>query len=248
MKSAIISIIIIVSFSLSAIDSTNMIYENWDRLIGSYVKSDFKQNIHYKAVNYQEINSQPEFAEILTNLQDFDITALKTRNQKLAFWINVYNIAAVKVVLENRITGSIRDAGNFLKPVWNNDAVNVGGRIYSLGEIEHKILRPLNEPLIHFGIVCASLSCPDLLEQSYRPETVIEQLENSTRSFLMNETKGIRIDESSRTLYVSSIFKWFKEDFEIGVIGFIQPYTDLDLTSMKLKYLSYNWDLNSPKE
>jgi Protein of unknown function, DUF547 len=222
------------------------IYDNWDKLTTKYVKQSNRENIQFNSVDYSALRSDNTFPEIIDLLQDFDISKLKTRNQKLTFWINVYNIAAIKVVFENDIPNSIKDAGNLFKPVWKNDAINIGGKTYSLGEIEHEILREMDQPLIHFGIVCASLSCPDIRIEAYRPETVIEQLEDNTRLFLMNETKGMKLDQSKKEVVLSPIFKWFKADFNNGIPQFIKQYSGIDTSTYKIKYLDYNWNLNKP--
>ena len=70
--------------------------------------------------------------------------------------------------------------------------------------------------------------------------------------FLENTGKGLKIDGKKKRVYVSSIFKWFEEDFESqgGVTTFISqyvtPYQQKSLKEYgeKLKYLDYNWDLN----
>jgi hypothetical protein len=38
---------------------------------------------------------------------------------------------------------------------------------YSLEDIENDILRKMNEPRIHFAINCASVSCPELLNEAF---------------------------------------------------------------------------------
>lgn len=223
------------------------IYDKWDELSNKYIQAETKEGIAFHSLDYRKLENDTVFAEIILLLQNFDISHLSNHEEKLAFWINVYNIAAVKVVLDNKIPASIKVGGNLFKPVWKNDAIEVGGRIYSLGEIEHEILRPMNEPLIHFGIVCASLSCPDLIKQAYRPETVIGQLEKNTKRFLQNKTKGMKLNHAKRIAELSRIFKWFKDDFE-SVPKFIEKYSDVDISDYMIKYLDYNWNLNLPKE
>jgi hypothetical protein len=221
------------------------IYDKWDELTGKYISQSFKENIEFNSVDYAQLKNDTTFSEIIELLMDFDISQLQSKNQKLAFWINVYNIAAIKVVSDDNIPKSIKDAGSLFKPVWKNDAINVGGIVYSLGEIEHKVLRPMNEPLIHFGIVCASLSCPDLRNEAYRPQSVIEQLTANTKSFLLNTSKGLKSDQSRKVVELSAIFKWFEDDFAIGIPQFIFENSGIDVKGYKIKYLDYNWDLNN---
>lgn len=240
----LITILFLTVFNLAA---QTEIYDRWDELSKVYIQSETKDGIQFQSIDYLKLQNDPKFAGIIQLLQEFDISLLAQVEEKLAFWVNVYNIAAVKVVLDNKIPVSIRDGGNLFKPVWKNDAIKIGGKIYSLGEIEHDILRSMNQPLIHFGIVCASLSCPDLIKQAYRPETVIQQLEENTKHFLQNKTKGMKVNRIQKTAEISTIFKWFKADFE-SVPKFIEKYSDVDISAYKIKYLDYNWNLNISKE
>jgi Protein of unknown function, DUF547 len=240
-KTKLILFMILMTFLLTA---QTEIYDKWDELSKKNVEQSFSENIQFNSINYTDLQKDKTFSEIIELLRVFNTSLLNSKNQKLAFWVNIYNIAAIKIVLDNGIPTSIKKAGIFLKPVWKNDAVDIGGKVYSLAEIEHEILRKMNQPLIHFGIVCASLSCPDLLLEAYRPETVIAQLEENTRKFLKNETKGMRLNQRQKVVELSAIFKWFKDDFKFGIPQFIQKYSGYDVSEYKIKYLDYNWNLN----
>ena len=101
----------------------------------------------------------------------------------------------------------------------------VAGKKRTLNEIEHEILRKMGEPRIHVAIVCASVSCPDLRAEAYTVEKLDSQLDDQLTLFLANPKKGLHIDKKGY-LYMSSIFKWFAEDFETkgGVRKFLAPY------------------------
>ena len=242
MKRIIFFILIIFPILLNAQQS---IYDKWDNILSDYVNSSNRSNIIFKSIDYVQLSTDDRFDKIVTLLAQFDTEMLSDQNDKIAFWINVYNIAAVKVVIDNNIPSSIKDAGNLLKPVWKKEAINIGGSFYSLGEIEHGILRKMNQPLIHFGIVCASLSCPDLILKSYIPKTVISQLKESASNFLQNETKGMRLNKTKKVVELSAIFKWFKDDFSNGVPQFVKQYSGVDIFNYKIRYMDYNWKLNT---
>ena len=121
-----------------------------------------------------------------------------------------------------------------------------------MDEVEHKILRKMGDPRIHVAIVCASVSCPDIRTEAYTAERLNDQLDDHSRKFLANMGKGLRVDEKKKRIYLSSIFKWFEEDFvsQGGVISFVSKYVSPDRKKnlqdfgSNLKYLDYNWDLN----
>jgi len=224
------------------------IYDEWSNLLENSVSENINSNISYNAVDYISISDNPKYPLLIELLADFDISSLNTGKDKLAFWINAYNIAAVKTIIDNKRPASIKKISTIIKSVWRQEYLKIGAKYYSMSEIEHHILRKMDEPLIHFGIVCASLSCPDLLPKAYYPKTVIMQLRENTRSFLRNETKGMKIVKTRKLIYISPIFKWFKSDFngKRGLIKFLEMYSPYELSEYDIRYLDYNWQLNSP--
>jgi hypothetical protein len=110
-------------------------------------------------VAYGALADAPEWPRLLGNLQRTRPSRLADRNQRLAHWINAYNILAIDLVVRGYPLESIRDLGSLFRPVWRRPAGRIEGRELSLDEIEHEILRPMGDPRIHAAIVCASLSC-----------------------------------------------------------------------------------------
>ena len=120
------------------------------------------------------------------------LDGLAGERERFAFWANAYNLLAIKAVLDQYPTRSIRDGGSLLQPIWKKKVGTVAGREYALDDIEHGILRrEFKEPRVHFAIVCASLSCPDLRPEPFGAERLDAQLDEQTRAFLANPTKGL---------------------------------------------------------
>ena len=148
---------------------------------------------------------------------------------------------------------SIKDLGSFFSPVWDKPAGNVAGKERTLNEIEHEILRKMDEPRIHVAIVCASVSCPDLRLEAFKVNSLNEQLDEQMKVFLKSSEKGMKIDNERNRVYLSSIFKWFEDDFKSrgGVLKFIANYVSPDVekkltrSGIKIYYLEYNWAINS---
>lgn len=224
----------------------------WDGLLTKYVSEKASGGVMFHSVDYPAMKSDPDWSRLISDLKKFSPESLKTREQKLAFWINLYNIFAVKMVQDHFPVKSIKDAGSFFSPVWGKTVGVVGEKEISLDEIEHKILRKMGEPRIHTAIVCASVSCPDLRIKAYSAPNLEAQLDDQLRRFLENTGKGLRIDSQENRIYISSIFKWFSEDFEPkgGAVQFIIPYAPeqdrkyLKDQKDKIFYLDYDWGLN----
>ncbi|GJL56762.1 MAG: DUF547 domain-containing protein [Nitrospirales bacterium] len=227
-------------------------FSTWDRLLKKYVKETTIDGVNLHGVHYQTLAQDPLYKSLVNDLETVSLSDLRTTQEKLAFWINVYNIMAVKMVLDHYPVESIKDAGSFFQAVWNKDVGTVGEKTRTLNEIEHEILRTLGEPRIHVAIVCASVSCPDLRTEAYTVKDLNAQLDDQLRKFLANKEKGLRVDRANSHVYLSSIFKWFDEDFESkgGVIEFLTPFAPDDMQgtlksgALRITYLDYNWDLN----
>ncbi|MDD9823747.1 MAG: DUF547 domain-containing protein [Gammaproteobacteria bacterium] len=178
-----------------------------------------------------------------------------TQAERLAFWINAYNVLAIDMVVRHAPPQSIRDIGSLLRPVWRRPAGMAAGRTRTLHEIEHEILRPMGEPRVHGAIVCASLSCPSLSRVPYRPETLDAQLDDGMRRWLADSRKGLRVDRKAQTLYLNPVFRWFASDFDAtgGVPAFVLRHAPADAAAWlrmrsvppRIRYLDYDWRLNT---
>ena len=177
-----------------------------------------------------------------------------SEDQKLAFYINAYNAYTIKLILDNfdekKPPSSIKKIGSLFTSPWKISFAKVAGNVYSLDNIEHDIIRKdWNEPRIHFAVNCASRSCPPLISEPYRGASIDAQLETSTRAFLADKTMNYL---DGKTLYISSIFKWYAGDFKDDPSQFILDHTEGEMheriaqlgKNVKIKYLDYDWSLN----
>jgi len=224
------------------------------RLLKAHVRSGVVSGIRLNLVDYRAVKADPAFDAALAAFAETKGGSLATDAERLAFWVNAYNLLAIKAVLDRYPAASIRDGGGLLTPVWRKKVGVVGGATYSLDDIEHGILRKaFKEPRVHFAIVCASLSCPDLRPEPFEASRLDAQLDEQTTAFLSNPTKGLEAGPDGRTARVSLIFKWFSGDFEGagGPAAFIRARSSPDvagrirsLTDAGLSYLGYDWSLN----
>ncbi len=173
------------------------------------------------------------------------------REWHIAFYINAYNAWTIKLIL----TGypgvkSIKELGSLFRSPWKKEFVRIHGRTLSLDDVEHAILRPrFKDPRVHFAIVCASKSCPPLISEPYRGASLEAQLDRVTSDFL-NGPANSKL--AGFSLQVSSIFKWFAEDFNHDVVGFYLRFARGELKEklearrdrIEVQYMDYDWGLN----
>lgn len=231
---------------ISPFSFANFDWSNYSDLLKQHVSRGEKSGITSNLVNYQEIAKDTRFTQLIEALAAYDTKNL-SGNEKLAFYINAYNILTIKLVSDHQPKKSIKDIGSWFNPVWQKPAGVLAGKMVSLDSIEHKILRKMNDPRIHFAIVCASLSCPDLRTEAYTADRIEQQLDEQAKRFIANNQKGLRIE--GKTIYVSKIFDWFSEDFNPSekpkdVLNYISQYNKEASRFNYYKTLEYNWNLN----
>ncbi len=234
----ICSIAVATLFAFSTLSAAEPDYAAWNALLAKHVRPGSKQAIAAHLVSYSAIGKDPLYASALGTFTSFDTAKLQNRREKMAFYINAYNIAAIKKVLEKYPTKSIRAAGD---GIWKEPAISLGGKNLSLDEIENSILRKMGDSRIHFAIVCASLSCPDLRKEAYTAARLEAQLELQTLAFMTNPTKGLRVEGDG--IYQSAIFVWFAADFK-DLAAFQNRYNKQLPQKAKRVEIPYNWQLN----
>lgn len=231
----------------TAQSQTTFDWHSFDALLKQHVTPSRKQNIPVNLVDYNALKASSQFNDIAKQLAQFDPSHLN-RQQQLVFYINAYNYFALKLVADHYPLDSIKDLGNILFPVWKKHAGEINGESISLDYIEHTVLRSLDEPAIHFAIVCASLSCPDLRTEAYTEQDLKQQLTEQIQGFL-KQSKGVQIEGEGqdKTLYLSKIFKWFESDFKDqgGVITYLSKYEPALESFEDFETLDYNWQVNS---
>lgn len=238
----LLMIILLLSINLRAEEPN---WQPYEELLASSIKQGTKDGFTYAMVDYESLKKSGKLDAIYKQLSTYPLEKLVTKQEKLAFFINTYNVLAMKMVVDNWPLKSIKDAGSFFTPVWKKEAGEIGDKKITLYEIEHKILRPMGEPRIHVAIVCASISCPDLLNKPYKASELESQLDLQMKLFLNNAKKGLYIDNNK--IHISKIFSWFEADFKTsgGIDTFIRRYrTDLPLLPVNAD-IDYNWNVNS---
>lgn len=223
---------ICIIFSVSLLAQKN-IHHRWNTQLKKYVSNK-------GLVNYKEWEkSSDQLKAYIYTLESNSPNENTSKEYKLAYWINAYNALTINLIIENYPLQSIKD----IRLPWKIKCFYNGKNNYSLGDIEHKILRKMNEPRIHFAINCASKSCPKLLNEAYIEKNLNNQLNAVTKEFLIDTTKNVLKENKSR---LSKIFLWFGKDFgsKKMIKEFISKYSGVEFDEFKIDYLPYNWDLN----
>jgi S-formylglutathione hydrolase FrmB len=244
-------------------------YTQYDAQLKKHVKflPDGKQS----RVNYKGLAA--DHAELTKTLDSFSAVtpaqfATFNKEQQMAFLINAYNAFTIELILSKYPdVKSIKDLGSTFSSPWKKTFFKLLGEERNLDWIEHDKLRPTGkniinggyqDPRIHFAIVCASIGCPALPPEAFTAAKLDAQLDAGMARFVLDKTRN-RFEGGK--LQVSSIFKWFKDDFEKGYKGFgkvedvFAKYADnlsndsaiqgqLRAKTVSISYLDYDWSLN----
>jgi hypothetical protein len=176
------------------------------------------------------------------------------RAEAFAFWADLYNAVTLQVVLAAwpvRSIRSIRPSPLDIGP-WKAKRVTVEGRRLSLDDIEHAIMRPtFRDPRVHYAVNCASIGCPNLKRTPWTGANLEADLDAAARTFI-NSPRGVALRPDGR-LTVSSIYRWFREDFggnDAGVLAHLGRYAAGDLKARidagaRIGGDAYDWSINA---
>lgn len=246
--------------------------EHFDRLLQQYVNE--RGLVDYSTLQGDLDDLEAYYYLISIYSPDSHPDLFPSEKHQLAYWINAYNAGAIKTVMTYYPISSVLDVKQpgiffFLSDksgFFFFQRLTFGGKSTSLYYLENQVIRKrFNDPRIHFAVNCASLGCPRLPRRSFSGESLDQQLDRETRSFLTEE-RNFRIDHDEKVIYLSSIFKWYKKDFttwyttkypgrESSLLSYIELYVEPGKAeelkaiggTYDLRFIPYDWKLNDQK-
>ncbi|WMV07032.1 hypothetical protein MTR67_000417 [Solanum verrucosum] len=196
-------------------------------------------------------------------------------DEKLAFFLNLYNAMAIHAVIRIGHPGGMIDRRAF----FSEFQYIVGGYSYSLSGLKDGILRsnrrapftlmrpfPSGDrrlemafqkvnPLIHFGLCNATRSSPAV--RFFTPQNVESELRYAAREYFQRDD-AMQVDLAKRTVYLNRMIKWYNTDFgqEKEILKWITGYLDAtkagllthvmgDGGPVNVVYSSFDWSPNA---
>ena len=224
-------------------------HQAWNDLLADYVQvsEDGINRFDYGGLKANAADRE-KLQTYIASFADLDVEELSDTAQ-FAAYANAYNALTIEHIVGRYPVKSIR-AGYLVGP-WKQVTMVIDGEEVSLDAIEHDILREeFDDPRVHYAVNCASYGCPNLQPTAWVAETLDEDLDVAARAFI-NHPRGVAIRKRGG-LEVSTIYKWFREDFggtEAGVIAHFLDYAEPELATeikanQKIKKHQYDWSLN----
>jgi hypothetical protein len=244
-------------------------HEDFDLVLANFVNDHGLVN--YRSLKKDTHNLERYYLLLSTYSPESHPNLFPTEQSKLTYWINAYNAAAIKIVLAYYPITSVKNikppfplfflpdkSGFFLF-----QRLVLGGRSMSLYSLENKIIRKrFGDPRIHFVLNCASGGCPRLPRRAFTAQYLNKQLNHETRKFLAEE-RNLRLDHQKKTIFLSSIFNWYRGDFlqwyrsryperKATLLDYVSLYLPPEKAqeimrysnSYRLSFVPYDWHLN----
>ena len=246
MRPAACGFLVLLACASAAADDYAAAVESWAVVLDKFVDDQGRVAFTALAQDRAELD---EFVAYVSRVSPASThEQFGTPAKTLAYHINAYNALAMHGVIEEGIPagfdGFFKRAGFF-----KFRKVIIGGEKTSLYDYENKVIRPLDEPRVHFALNCMVRDCPRLPQRPFTADELESQLQAITREFFSKD-KHLRIDADKSVVWVSEILDFYTKDF-IGsnksqkLIGYINQYRMAPVPDgYKLRFIHYDWTIN----
>ena len=223
-------------------------FAEYDALLKKYV--DDQGRVDYNKLKQSDADTVEKlYAVVSATGPDKTPELYKGKSAALAYYLSAYNLLVWKNILDSLPKLKQVDEGGYR--FFREPAFMVDGKEVTLDELEKKVIRPrFNDGRVHFALNCASGGCPKLPRTAFTAAKVDQQLDAEARRFC-SEPRNVRYEPATKTVTLSMIFKWYKDDFggsEPAVLAFINRYRAAGAqvpADAQIKYVDYDWRLNN---
>ncbi len=177
-------------------------------------------------VDYKQLKrKKSELNKLFDDLRNFDPNEYKkwSKEDKIAFWLNVYNLEMLRIIVDNYPIESTRilrviwppDSIRHINGIWDQYKFIVMDEEFTLQEVDQRFFRgQLDEPRAFLALTYASQSSPPLRNEPYYGYKLNEQLNDQAKKFLSNPL-AFKIDRESQKVHLSAIFEpsWYGQYF-----------------------------------
>ncbi|GEB71794.1 hypothetical protein PC2016_1533 [Pseudoalteromonas carrageenovora] len=225
--------------------------------IGTKLRNVFPRATHNESnrFTYELIKSPKQKSLVndvkkyLESLPDKKSLNLYSRQEQLAYWLNLYNITLINEIVKRYPIVSLEKILTGPDSLLDKKLVNIGSLQLSLSDIQYGILDKnySKEPLIIYGLYQGYIGSPNINKKAFSGKNVYKLLKNNATDFV-NSNRGTNID-SLNSLEVSSYyarnadyFPNFSNDLKLHLLQFADETTqEIINKSDKIEPIINNW-------
>ncbi len=217
---------------------------DWGRVLRRFVDDRGRVDFAGLAADREEIDRYVAFVAA-TPAERFESGA-----PRLAHYVNAYNALSMYNVLESGIPATHAGFNKVRFFVLREHMI--GGQRRSLYAFENDVIRPLGDPRVHFALNCSAVSCPRLPQVPFTAERLDAELDSEARRFFA-ESRNLRVDHAARTVWMSSILRFYQADFvpahASDLIAYANRYApDSVPGSYAVRFTPYDWTVANQAE
>ena len=225
--------------------------------IGTKLRNVFPSATHNESnrFTYELIKSPKQKSLVndvkkyLESLPEKNNLNLYSKQEQLAYWLNLYNITLINEIVKRYPIVSLEKILTGPDSLLDKKLVNIGSLQLSLSDIQYGILDKnySKEPLIIYGLYQGYIGSPNINKKAFSGENVYKLLKNNATDFV-NSNRGTKID-SLNSLEVSSYyarnadyFPNFSNDLKVHLLQFADKTTqEIINKSDKIEPIINNW-------
>lgn len=221
-------------------------YQPWGRVLTKFVNARGEVDFHALAQDRADLDAFVDYVARVSPRSAPDL--FPGEAAKLAYYLNGYNALAMFNVIDSGIPTSL--TGLTKVRFFGFRRFPIGGERMSLYALENDVIRPFGDERVHFALNCMSVGCPRLPREPFRADRLNQQLDGETRQFL-SETRNLQVLPDHRLVRVSSILKFYPEDFlakSPTLIAYINQYASVRIPAgYQIEFIDYDWTVNSQR-
>lgn len=221
-------------------------YQPWARVLTKFVNERGEVDFHALAQDRADLDAFVDYVARVSPRSAPDLFPGKAA--KLAYYLNGYNALAMFNVIDSGIPTSL--TGLTKVRFFGFRRFPIGGERMSLYALENDVIRPFGDERVHFALNCMSVGCPRLPRKPFLADRLNQQLDGETRQFF-SETRNLQVLPDHRLVRVSSILKFYTEDFlakDRTLIAYINEYANTKVPDdFHVEFIDYDWTVNSQR-
>ncbi len=186
----------------------------------------------------QDLEAVPDFMP----LENF------SKNEQLAYWLNLHNVAVMLAVASEYPVKKVKGLHTGRKSVWDKKTISVGGVPTSIRDIEEHVVANWNDPLVLYGFFMGTVGGPNIRDHAFTGDNVVKLLRDNATRFV-NSLRGFKLWSghgrvSDHYQIGAHYFPNFDEDIKAHMLVFANADTERDLHkagSFRIK--NYDWGI-----